>query len=70
LAPRLGDPAFDNQNQALLGAAKLQATIVSNAPLDSSLLDIIRQKLDTYEFAKDFFAHLGRSDASCSTLHC
>jgi hypothetical protein len=69
LAPRLGDPAFDNQKQILLGPTKLQPTTVSNAPLDSILLDIIRQQLDTDEFAKDVFAHLGRSDASCSRLH-
>jgi hypothetical protein len=34
LAPRPGDSAFDNKKQVLLGPAKLQATTISNAPLD------------------------------------
>jgi hypothetical protein len=68
LAPRLGDPAFDNKTQVLLGPVKLQVTTVSNVPQDSSLLDTIRQQLHTNDFAKNVFAHLGPSDASCSTL--
>ena len=68
LALRPGDPAFDNQKQVLLGPTKLQATTVCATPLDSSLLDTIRQQLNSDDFAKDVFAHLGPNHAFCSTL--
>ena len=42
LAPRAGDPAFDNEKKILLGPSKIQATIVYVSPLDSSLLNSIR----------------------------
>jgi hypothetical protein len=61
LAPRFGDPAFNNQKQVLLGPTKLEAITVSNATLDSSLLDTIRQQLDTDDFAKDVFAHIANT---------
>jgi hypothetical protein len=67
LPPRHGDSAFDNQKQVLNGPTKLQATTVSNTPLDSSFLDTIQQ-LHTDDFAKHVFAHHGPSDVSCSTL--
>ena len=45
LGLRPGDPAFDNLKQILLGPSKLQATTIYAMPLDSSLLDTIRQQL-------------------------
>ena len=68
LAPRPGDPAFDNQKQILLGPSKLQATTVYATPLDSRLVDTIRQQLHSDDFAKDVSAHISPSHASCSTL--
>ena len=47
LALRPRDPSFDNQKQILLGPSKLQATIIYAMPLDSSLLDTIRQQLQS-----------------------
>ena len=37
-------------------------------PLDSSLLDIIRQQLHTDDFSKEVLTHICRNHASCSTL--
>jgi hypothetical protein len=68
LALRPGDPDFDNQKQVLLGPTKLQATTIFATPLDSSLLDTIRQQLLSDEYAKEVFAHIGPHHASCSTL--
>ena len=66
LAPRPRDPTFNNQKQILLGPSKLQATIVYATPLDSSLLDTIRQRLHFDDFAKNVLAHITSSPASCS----
>ena len=52
----------------LLGPTKLQATMVCATPLDSSLLDTIRQQLNSNDFAKDVFAHFGPNHLFCSTL--
>jgi hypothetical protein len=68
LALLLGDPAFKNQKQVLLGPAKLQATTIWATPLDSSLLDTICQQLPSDDFAKDVFAHIDPNHASCSTF--
>ena len=68
LALRPGDPAFDNQKQILLGPSKLQATTVYATPLESSLVDTIRQRLHFDDFAKDVLAHISPSHASCSSL--
>ena len=68
LALRPGDPAFDNQKQTLLGPSKLQVTTIYATPLDSTLLDTIRQQLHSDDFAKDVLAHCGSSRPSSSTL--
>ena len=57
LALRLGEAAFDNKKQVVLGPTRLQATIVFDTPLDSSILDTIGQELGTYIFARDILTH-------------
>jgi hypothetical protein len=42
LAPRPGEAAFHDQQQILLGPARLQAVEVSAMPLDSNILNSIR----------------------------
>ena len=68
MASQPGDPAFNNQKQILLGPSKLLTTIVYATPLDSSLLDTIRQRLRSDDFAKDVLAHIIPSPSSCFTL--
>ena len=53
LAPRPSDPVFDNQKQVILGLTQLQATLVFDTPLDSNIIDTIRQDLKTNVFAQD-----------------
>ena len=47
LAPRPGEAAFDDQKEILLGPARLQAVEVSDVPVDSNILNCIRQDLQT-----------------------
>ena len=61
LAPRPGDPAFDNQKQVILGLAQLQETQVFGMPLDSHVIDTIHEDLKT-----DAFTQIDPSRASCS----
>jgi hypothetical protein len=68
LAPRPGEPAFDHQNQILLGPDRLRVmtTQVFKTPLDSSLLESIRTTINTDGFAQDILNHIIEGRASCS----
>ena len=66
LAPRPGDPAFDNQKQVILGLARLQGTLVFDTPLDFGLIDTIREDLKTDVFAQAILDQIDPSRASCS----
>ena len=66
LAPRPGEAAFDDQQQILLGPARLQAVEVSDMPLDSNILNSIRQDIHTDPFAQEVLDHIDPSRASCS----
>ena len=60
LAPHPGEPAFDHQNQVLLGHdhLKLMTAHVFEAPLDSSLLESIRKDLEFNAFVQDILDHI------------
>ena len=68
LAPRPGEPTFDNQKQVLLGPDRLRlmTTHVFEAPLDSSLLKSIRTDIKADAFAQDILDHIIENRASCS----
>ena len=66
LAPRPGEPAFDNQKQVILGPARLQATQIFHMPMDSRIIDTIREDLKTDAFAQAILAQIDPSRASCS----
>ena len=66
LAPRPGEPTFDNQKQVILGPARLQATQVFGMPLDSHVIDTIREDLKTDAFAQAILAQVDPSRASFS----
>ena len=67
LAPRPGEPAFDNQKQVILGQTRLQATQVFGMPMDSHVIDkYIRESLKTDAFAQTILAQIDPSWASCS----
>ena len=66
LAPRPGDPTFDNQKQVTLGPTWLRATSVFDTPLDSSIIDTMREDLKTYVFAQAILDQINPSRASCS----
>jgi hypothetical protein len=68
LAPRLGEPTFDNQKQVILGPARLQATHVFGMPMDSHVLDTIREDLKIDAFAQAILAQIDPSRASSSQL--
>ena len=59
---------FENQKQILLGPSKPEATTVYATPLESSLVDIIRQRLHSDDFAQDVLPHIRPGHASCLTL--
>ena len=66
LAPRPGDPAFDNKKQVILGPTRLHTTRIFHTPLDSRIIDAIRANLKTDSFAQAILAHIDTSRASCS----
>ena len=66
LAPRPGEPAFDNQKQVILGPARLQAAQVFDMPMDSDVINTIREDLKTDAFAQAILAQIDPSRASCS----
>ena len=66
LAPRPGEPTFDNQKQVILGPTRLQATQVFGMHLDSHIIDIIREDLKTDVFAQAILVQIDPSRASCS----
>ena len=66
LALCLGDPTFDNQKQVIMGPTQLQATWVFNTPLDSRIIDTIREDLKTDVFAQAILDKIDPSRASCS----
>ena len=69
LAPRLGNPAFDNQKQVVLGPTRLHTTRIFYTPLDSRIIDAIRANLKTDSFAQAILAQIDTSRASCSSLN-
>ena len=66
LAPRPGEPTFDNQKQVILGPIRLQATQVFGMSMDSHVVDTIREDLKTDAFAQAILAQIYPSQASCS----
>ena len=66
LASRHGEPAFDNQKQVILEPARLQATQVFGIPLDSHVINTIREDLKTDAFAQAILSQIDPSRASCS----
>ena len=58
LAPRPAEPAFDNQKQVILGPARLQAAQVFDMPMDSDVINTIREDLKTAAFAQVILAQL------------
>ena len=66
LAPRPGEAAFDDQKEILLGPARLQAVEVSDVPVDSNILNCIRQDLQVDLFAQEVLDHIDPNRASCS----
>ena len=62
----LGESTFDNKKQAMLGLARLQAIIVFDTPLDSSIVDTIHYDLKAKVFAQDILDHIDRNRTSCS----
>ena len=66
LAPRPGDPTFNNKKQVILGLARLQATLVFDTPLDYHLIDTIREDLKTDVFTQYILDQIDSSQASCS----
>ena len=66
---RPGEVAFENQKQILLGPDRLQVMEVhatTEPPMDSSLLDSIREHIATDEFAQGILDHILPDRASCS----
>ena len=61
LAPRLGDPTFDNKKQVILGPTRLHTTRFFHTPLDSRIIDAIRANLKTDSFAQAILAHIDTS---------
>ena len=68
VAPRPGDLAFDNKKQVILGPTRLQATWVSDTPLDSRIIETIREDLKTDVFAQGILVQIDSSRAPCSQL--
>ena len=66
--PRLGEPTFDDQKQVIMGLPQLQATRVFDMPLDSQIIDTIRDDLKTDLFAQAILAQIDPSWAFCSQL--
>ena len=66
LAPHPGEPAFDIQKQVILGPTRLEATQVFGMPMDSHVVDTIREDLKTDAFAQAILAQIDPSRASCS----
>ena len=66
LAPCPGELALDNQKHVLLEPARLQATKVFGMPMDSHVIDTIREDLKTYAFAQAILVQVDPSRASCS----
>ena len=66
LAPLLGEATFDDQKQILLGPPRLQAVEVSHMPVDSSILNSIRQDLQIDVFAQEVLDHIDPNHVSCS----
>ena len=66
LAPHPGEAASDDQKKILLGPARLQAVEVSHMPVDSSILNSIRQDLRIDVFAQEILDHIDPNRASCS----
>ena len=60
LAPCPGEATFDDQKQILLGPAQLQAVEVSHMPIDSNILNSIRQDLQIDVFAQEVLVTLIR----------
>ena len=57
---------FDNQKQVILGPTRLQATQVFRMPIDSHVIDTIREDLKTDAFAQAILVQIDPSRASCS----
>ena len=66
LAAHLGEATFDDQKRILLGPAQLQAVEVSDMPVDSNILNCIRQDIQTDLFAQEVLDHIDPNRASCS----
>ena len=66
LATRPGEPTFDNQKQVILAPTRLQATHVFGMPMDSHVIDTIREGWKTDAFAQAILAQIDPSRASCS----
>ena len=60
------EPAFDNQQQVILGLTVLQATQVFGMPMDSHLINTKREDVKTNAFAQAILAQIDPSRASCS----
>ena len=60
------DLAFDNKKYVILGPRRLQATIVFDNPLDSSIVDTIHHYLKIDVFVQDILDHIDTTRASCS----
>jgi transposase InsO family protein len=69
LAPHPGEPTFEQQKRILLGPDHVGQMIanISQAPLDSSLLDQISSDINGDVFAQDILDHILPDRASCST---
>ena len=65
---QLGEAAFENLKQILLGHDRLQlmAFHAIDTPEDSSILDSIREHLGTDKFAQGILNHIIPDRASCS----
>jgi hypothetical protein len=68
LAPCPDEPVFDNQKLVILGPARLQATRVFGMPMDSHILDTIREDLKTNSFAQAILTQIDPLQASSSQL--
>jgi hypothetical protein len=60
MTPRLGETAFDHQNQVILGPEYLQirTTEVLDVPTNSSFLESIRKDIKLGCFAQDVLNHI------------
>ena len=64
-SPHPSDPAFDNQEQVILGLTRLQATRVFDTTLDSRIINTIREDLKKI-FSQAILDQIDPSKTSCS----